>query len=118
MSKAKGMFKKSVISVSTFLSLASVAMAASIPGVTPNTSVNTVDTLKSKISDISTAVVGFVGIVSVIMLIYGAFLYVTAGANEDNAKKAKTIILYAFIGVVVAVLSYSLVFVFLNLIGT
>jgi hypothetical protein len=36
-------------------------------------------------------------------------LYVTSGANPGNTEKAKTIIIYAIIGVVVALLASAVV---------
>lgn len=52
---------------------------------------------------------GFLGIICVAMVIYGGFLFVTAGANEGNADKGKKILTYAGIGIVVILLSFVLV---------
>ncbi len=42
---------------------------------------------------------------SVLMIIFAAFLYITAGANPEGTKKAKNFLLYAVIGIVVAILA-------------
>ena len=60
----------------------------------------------SQIVDIMIYAIGFV---SVIMLIIGGFRYVLSGGDSKNTTAAKDTILYAIIGVVVALLSYSIV---------
>ncbi|MGK2896506.1 MAG: hypothetical protein ACSLEY_02820 [Candidatus Saccharimonadales bacterium] len=50
-----------------------------------------------------------IGIISVIMIIVGGLLYVLSSGNPSNTKKAKDTILYAVIGLVVALLSYTIV---------
>ncbi len=52
---------------------------------------------------------GFLGIICVAMIIYGGFLFVTAGASEDNAGKGKKILTYAGIGIVIILLSFVVV---------
>lgn len=51
----------------------------------------------------------FLGLLAVIMVIYGGFLYVSSAGNEENVNKAKKILLYAVIGVVVIIVSFALV---------
>lgn len=46
-------------------------------------------------------------VVGVAMLLYAAILYMTAGASETILAKSKTVLLYAIIGIAVAVLAYS-----------
>lgn len=57
---------------------------------------------------------GFLGIICVAMIIFGGFLFVTAGANEENATKGKKILTYAGIGIVVILLSFVIVNAFLS----
>jgi hypothetical protein len=52
---------------------------------------------------------GFLGILCVAMIIYGGFMYVTAGVNEQGAETGKKVLLYAAIGVVVILLSFVIV---------
>lgn len=52
---------------------------------------------------------GVLGLVAVAFLIYAGILMVTAGGEEDNIGKAKKIITYAAIGIVIIVLSYTIV---------
>ncbi len=48
-------------------------------------------------------------IAAVIILIYGGFLYITSAGNADQAGKGKTAIFNALIGIVIIVLSYTIV---------
>ena len=49
------------------------------------------------------------GLVSVVMIIYGGFRYTTSQGDSGNTKAAKDIILYAVIGLVVAILAFAIV---------
>lgn len=49
------------------------------------------------------------GALSVLMLIYGGFRYTTSGGKSESIVAAKNTILYAIIGVIVALLSYAIV---------
>ncbi len=54
-----------------------------------------------------------VGILSVIMLIWGGIRYTTSAGDAGKVTSAKNTILYALIGLIVAVLAYAIVqFVF------
>lgn len=54
-----------------------------------------------------------VGILSVVMLIWGGIRYTTSAGDAGKVTSAKNTILYALIGLVVAVLAYAIVqFVF------
>ena len=47
--------------------------------------------------------------IAVLMLVWAAYLFVLAGTSPDNVKKAKSIILYVVIGIVVLVMSKAIV---------
>lgn len=51
----------------------------------------------------------FLGLLAIIMVIYGGFLYVSSAGNEENVNKAKKILLYAVLGIVVIIVSGALV---------
>jgi Type IV secretion system pilin len=57
-----------------------------------------------------------VGAIAVIFLVYGGVKYLTA-QNEDGAKGARTIILNAVIGLIVAIVAFSIVTIVTNLVG-
>ncbi len=50
-----------------------------------------------------------VGIAAVLMLIIGGFRYITSGGDSNSISAAKNTILYAIIGLVVAVLAQAIV---------
>lgn len=50
---------------------------------------------------------GVVFTISLIMLLYAAILYMTAGASETTLAKSKTVLIYAIVGLAVAILVYS-----------
>lgn len=58
-----------------------------------------------------------VGVLSVIMLIIGGLRYVVSGGNQTAVTGAKNTILYAIVGLVVALIAYAVVnFVLVSLI--
>lgn len=50
-----------------------------------------------------------IGIISVIMLIYGGIRYIISGGDQKKVTDAKNTILYALIGLIIALLSYAIV---------
>ncbi len=56
------------------------------------------------------------GIVAVISIIYGGYMYMTAGSNEQRKTKAKTILIYTIAGIVVALLAALIVNVVVNVV--
>lgn len=52
---------------------------------------------------------GFLGFLSIIMIIYGGILYVTSAGNDTNVEKAKKILLYAIVGIILILLSVAIV---------
>lgn len=74
------------------------------------------DTVPNLIKTIVNILTYIIGTLSVIMIIVGGLMYTTSAGNADSIKKAKSTILYAVIGLVVALLSYAIVnFVLTNL---
>jgi hypothetical protein len=51
----------------------------------------------------------FLGFVATLMIIYGGVLYVTSAGNDENVQKAKKILLYAIVGIIVILLSFAIV---------
>ena len=50
-----------------------------------------------------------IGAVAVIMIIFGAFRYVTSGGNSSSVTAAKNTIIYAVVGLIIAILAYAIV---------
>ncbi|MEX1111978.1 MAG: pilin [Candidatus Andersenbacteria bacterium] len=60
---------------------------------------------RTLLEDIIKIFLSFVAIVASAVLIYGGVLFLTSAGEEDKAKKAKNLILYAVIGLIVIGLS-------------
>lgn len=50
-----------------------------------------------------------IGALSVVMLIYGGIRYTISGGKQESVTAAKNTILYAIVGIVVALLAYAIV---------
>ena len=51
---------------------------------------------------------GIAGIVAVIVIIIGGFMYVTSAGNSASITKAKNMILYSVVGLVVVFCAYAI----------
>lgn len=61
---------------------------------------------------------GLVGLLALVMFIYGGFVILTAHGNADQFKKGTHALLYAVIGMVVVLTSYSVLnYIFTNIYG-
>ncbi|NTU69415.1 hypothetical protein HGB13_01105 [bacterium] len=61
------------------------------------------------ITNVLNIALGLIGTVALLFLIQGGILYMTSGGNPDQTSKAKNIIFYAIIGLVVAIVSWSII---------
>lgn len=60
-------------------------------------------------TQITNTVLFIVGILSVIMLIYGGLRYVISGGDQKKVTDAKNTIMYAVIGLIIAILSFAII---------
>lgn len=60
------------------------------------------------ISTLINAVLSLIGVLFLIMMIYGGFLWMTAGGNESQVEKAKKLIIAAVIGTIIVVSAYAI----------
>lgn len=67
---------------------------------------------------ITSVALGVIGAISVIMLIWGGLRYIISGGDSKKITDAKNTILYAIIGLIIAVLSYAIISFVLNSIST
>lgn len=51
----------------------------------------------------------FLGFIATVMIIYGGVLYVTSAGNDENVQKAKKILMYAIVGIIIILLSFAIV---------
>lgn len=82
-------------------------------GVTPQDLPSALEGSQGDIRDLAKTllnyILGFLGLIAVVFVIYAGFLYVTSAGNEDNAGKAKTIITYAIVGIIIILASAAIV---------
>lgn len=117
-----------VIAVLAFCGLSGAVITQSLPVqaagidkvnefVTESNDGNTTD-LMPMIQTIVTVVLGIIGLICVAMIIVGGVTYTTSQGNPEKVKQGKDIILYAIVGLVVALLAYAIVtFVLQNIFG-
>ena len=64
-------------------------------------------------------IMSFLGIVALILILYGGFVWMTAGGNEDKVAQAKRIIVAGFIGLIIILTAFALAtFVVNSLVNT
>ena len=69
-----------------------------------------------KVSGPINVILWIVGVLSVVMIIYGGFSYMTSAGDAAKVHKAKTILIYSIVGLIIAILAYAIVnFVVLKL---
>jgi PKD repeat protein len=65
--------------------------------------------LKTLVIQVTNYVLGFVGMIALVAFIYAGLLYVANFGNDDMTTKAKTILIYTSVGILVIILSYAFV---------
>ncbi len=71
-------------------------------------------TFQTIISRVIRAMIGLVGSLALLMFVYGGIRWMVAGGSESEIKEAKNIIKYAALGLLMILLSYTLVSAFLS----
>lgn len=66
-------------------------------------------TLGQNITNIINFFLGLLGLIAVAFLIYAGIMMVTAGGDEAAIGKAKKIITFAVVGIVIILLSYTII---------
>ena len=101
----KNILKKASIGIALGLALLPfLALAVGVP-------TTGIITRAADITDLASKILAWVGgivlTLSIIMLLYAAVLFLIAGASETAHTKAKTVLIYAIVGIVVALLAFS-----------
>ncbi|MGI6314495.1 MAG: IPT/TIG domain-containing protein [Patescibacteria group bacterium] len=72
------------------------------------------DDIRVTVAKIIRAVLGLLGLIAVIVVIYGGFVYLTSGGEEDKIAKGKKILINGVIGLVIILMSFIIVQFLLN----
>ena len=104
------LFKKNflrTLSVVVYFSLINIIQAASdqVINSIPKAPITNIDQTYGAVAAIVTWFINLFWILAVATVIYAAFLYLTAGGNEEKVTKAKKFLLYAVIAAVIALLA-------------
>ena len=67
------------------------------------------DNASSMIQNVVNLLLYILGIIAIIMIVVGGIRYTTSGGDSSGTKAAKDTILYAVIGLIVAMLSFAIV---------
>ena len=74
-----------------------------------NVNTGSTKTVPQAITAITNVLLFLLGAVAVIMLVIGGFKYVVSNGNAEQIKSAKNTIMYAIVGLVVAIVAYAVV---------
>jgi len=69
---------------------------------------DTAPTAYQIIGSIINIVLGFLGVVFLVLVIFGGITWMTAGGNEENVTKAKTLVTQAAIGLAIVLFAFLL----------
>ena len=100
----KNILKKAGIGMAWGVALFPLAALAVVDERVIITSPTQISTILTNVLNI---VSGVVFTVALIMLLWAAILYLTAGGSEDRVSRAKNYLIYAIVGIAVAVLAFS-----------
>jgi hypothetical protein len=64
--------------------------------------------LNSAAGNVITAFLSLLGVIFIILSVYGGFLYLTAQGNQEQTKKALTIITQSIIGLIIIMAAYAI----------
>lgn len=102
----KSIFKKASIGLTIGLALLPfLALAQLEPA--PGPILTTPGAISRLVVNVLNWLGGIVMVIAIIMLLWAAILYLTAGASETAHSKAKGVLIYAIVGIAIAVLAYS-----------
>lgn len=64
--------------------------------------------LQTRVGNIVALVLSFVGVLFLILIIYAGLMWMTAGGNQDQTKKARNLIINATIGLIIVFSAYAI----------
>lgn len=74
--------------------------------------------LSTIIGRVISSLIGFVGVLLFVYLLYGGFIWMTAGGEKTKVETATSIIRNAVIGIIIVGMSYALASFIINELGT
>lgn len=95
--------KKAFIYLVVFASI--LTLAGSVMAVEIKNPLTGVNNFKDLLTNIFKAAAGIVGVLGTLMIVISGFLFMTSAGSPEKIKTAKTALLYAIIGMLIALLS-------------
>ena len=83
-------------------------VAVEAPVIEPQENAGTIS-LSGLVQNIIDLVFMVIGAIALLAIIYGAFLYITAGGDSEKTTKARNVIMYALLGVFVIAAAFILI---------
>ena len=74
--------------------------------------------VRSTIASIIKVALGLLGIVAVVIILWGGFVWMTAGGNDEKVGEARKIIFSGIIGLAIVLSAYAIAAYVLNKLGT
>lgn len=108
------MDKKIIFFLGIFISLLTIAGSISAIELVNPLNVNNFCAL---LTNIITAVAGLVGAISVIMIIVAGIMYLLSAGSPEKMTKAKTALIYAIVGLAIAISAGAIVATIKEVIG-
>lgn len=75
------------------------------------------DNLSKDIKNITNLLLFLVGVIAVIAIVISGLRFVTANGNQDQITSARNGVLYAVVGIVVALMAYAIVYFVVDNLG-
>ena len=113
----KNILKKAVVGAGLGLSLLLPLVALAQSGQLPGPIVGSPERISGFITWVMNFITGIILTVAIIMLLFSAFLYMTAGGSDERVARAKNYLIYSIVGIVVAVLAFSVAPFIIALVG-
>jgi len=73
--------------------------------------------IREIVANIIRAALGLLGIIAVVIILYGGWLWMSAGGNEEQIAKAKKVLLNGAVGLLIILSAYSLVLFVMKMLG-
>lgn len=74
-------------------------------------------TLIGLLSNITTFLLGLVGFIALLSLVWGGTMYIISFGDETGIKRAKTIVIWSIVGLVVIILAFFIVRTVTSILG-
>ena len=87
-------------------------------GVDPTSGLPKICTASSAIAWITNMALGFAGVIAVVFIIVGGYMYLTSAGNEEGAEKGRKVLTNAIIGLIIIILSATIIRIVVNTLAT